>query len=98
VSLALALGGLYLARRLGLPVLWIVSLAVLSGAGYVFTHVNYRYAMPGRLLLLMAGAFFIHAVYARARYGVWPTPAPAPAGERPVVSEGSAGPVAVAPR
>jgi len=65
--------GLIFAYRLGYKFLWIIPLSLMSTIPYLFSHVNYRFTLHIRLLLLMAACFLVWAIYQRIRSGQWPT-------------------------
>ena len=67
-----AVCGLFLAWRRGYRFLWIVPLSLMSTIPYIISHVNYRFTMHIRLLLLMAAVFFVLSLLQRVRTGRWP--------------------------
>jgi len=63
--LALGLAGFVLAMRANPRLFWLASITLISMAGYLFTHINYRYAMPARMVVVMFAAFFLAAIWKR---------------------------------
>ncbi|HSV14952.1 MAG TPA: hypothetical protein VLI90_11900 [Tepidisphaeraceae bacterium] len=69
---SLGTAGLIAAWRLGYRTAWVVPFSIASTVPYLISHMNYRFSMHIKLLLLMMIAFLIWSIWQRRVMGAWP--------------------------